>query len=431
MKVSQERVKRWGLMGSWSILDQVLFSGANFITNVLLARWLTREAYGSYSISFSILLFLYQIYFSFILDPMSAIGPAKHSNQLKNYLLNQFRVHFVILIPISILGLIFFFWIRVFYSAPNEILSNLVIMFSLLPFLLVPWILRRILYTLQMPSVAALSSGLYAVFSLGLIFFFQRYIVFNARAAVISMGLAGIVVIGVLFYFVKRGTKILKFPIKDILYENWNFGRWLIASSLFVTIAGQAQVIIAGSVLGVESAGIVRALQNFAQPMILIVTAFGNLAVPALSVDFGRGQFDTFRTKVSIISIATTLMAGLYLLVLFIFRRPLEMLLYGGLYSNYSDMIPVWGVIPLLLAINVAPASALQSFQRPHALLLVSIGWAIVSITSAFVFTHLWGIWGVVVSALLGYLFAITTFAILYRVWVVKEILLIESRQDS
>jgi O-antigen/teichoic acid export membrane protein len=420
-------LQRWSIKGGFSILDQIFFSGANFFANILLARWLLPEAYGSYSISFSALMFFYQIYFSFILDPMSVLGPANYSIQLKNYLVHQLKLHFIILIPISTLGFMVYWLINGFFPSSNGILLNLTIMLGVLPFLLLPWMFRRAVYVLRLPGLAALSSGLYAIILISLFIVLRATAIFTTLFVILSMAVASLLGTGFLFFLLRKDAEIHNISLKNIVNENWNYGRWLIASSLLVIVAGQAQIFIAGSVLGVEAAGIVRALQNFAQPMILVVTAFGNLAIPALSADFGRADFKNFRSKVSIISGVSISIAGIYLLLLFIFRKPLELLLYGGQYSAYSDLIPVWGIVPLLLAINVAPASALQAIQKPYALLLVSLFWTMASVGSAFLFSVLWGIWGVTVSAVFGYLIAVTVFVILYRIWVVKEIASVRS----
>ena len=321
-----------------------------------------------------------------------------------------------------------FCFISVFFRSSNGVLLNLAIMLTVLPFLLLPWMFRRSVYILRLPSLAALSSGLYAIILIGLFVFLRETEIFTTLFVVLSMAIASLLGTGFLFFLLRKDTEIHNIPLKNIASGNWNYGRWLIASSLLIIAAGQAQIFIAGSVLGVESAGIVRALQNFAQPMILIVTAFGNLAIPTLSADFGRADFQNFRNKVSIISVASISMASIYLLLLFIFRKPLELLLYGGQYSSYADLIPIWGIVPLLLAINVAPASALQAFQKPYALLLVSAFWTVASVGSAFLFSDLWGIWGVTASAVFGYIVAVTVFAILYRIWVLREITLVRTQ---
>ena len=41
----------WLKKGSLAVLDQGLFSGANFVVNILLARWLTPEEYGAFAVA--------------------------------------------------------------------------------------------------------------------------------------------------------------------------------------------------------------------------------------------------------------------------------------------------------------------------------------------------------------------------------------------
>ena len=45
-------IRRWGAHISFSLVDQALFSGANFLLNILLARWLLPEAYGAFAVAF-------------------------------------------------------------------------------------------------------------------------------------------------------------------------------------------------------------------------------------------------------------------------------------------------------------------------------------------------------------------------------------------
>jgi len=49
---------RWLRSGIWALADQGLFSGANFIANVLLADLLTPVEYGAFTVAFTTFLFL-------------------------------------------------------------------------------------------------------------------------------------------------------------------------------------------------------------------------------------------------------------------------------------------------------------------------------------------------------------------------------------
>jgi len=56
MTLFVERMRRWGLKGGLGILDQGLYSGANFVLGILLARWFSPEEYGAFSAAYSIFL---------------------------------------------------------------------------------------------------------------------------------------------------------------------------------------------------------------------------------------------------------------------------------------------------------------------------------------------------------------------------------------
>src|SRR6266542_4967051 len=90
------RLKHWGLKGGLSIVDQGLYSGANFVLSILLARWLIPANYGIYSIAFAVYQFVFQAHNSLILEPMSVLGPAKMPHRLADYLRDQIKLHFFV-----------------------------------------------------------------------------------------------------------------------------------------------------------------------------------------------------------------------------------------------------------------------------------------------------------------------------------------------
>ena len=64
------------MKGGVAILDQGLTAGSGFLIGILLARWLTREQYGSFAVNLSVIVFLTMLYQSFLLEPMSVYGGA-------------------------------------------------------------------------------------------------------------------------------------------------------------------------------------------------------------------------------------------------------------------------------------------------------------------------------------------------------------------
>ena len=96
-------LRRWAVQGGVAVFDQVVFSGANFVSSILLARWLLPKAYGAYAISFSVLMLFYQLHFSFFLEPMGVIGITYYRKSLVAYLKGQVVLHFLISMPFGIL----------------------------------------------------------------------------------------------------------------------------------------------------------------------------------------------------------------------------------------------------------------------------------------------------------------------------------------
>ena len=50
VELTRERVRFWGIRSGLSVLDQGLTSGAGFLLNLFLARWLTSDGYGAFAV---------------------------------------------------------------------------------------------------------------------------------------------------------------------------------------------------------------------------------------------------------------------------------------------------------------------------------------------------------------------------------------------
>ena len=97
------RLKKWALKGGLAVLDQAVFSGANFLSSILLARWLSSINFGEFAIGLAILTFFMQVYTSFALEPMSVLGPSGYHDHLPSYLMGQVWLLILILVPLSAL----------------------------------------------------------------------------------------------------------------------------------------------------------------------------------------------------------------------------------------------------------------------------------------------------------------------------------------
>ena len=416
MSLSVDRIKRWGVKGGVSVLDQAIFSGANFVLSIILARWLSTEQFGIYTIGFTILIFVYQFYLAFLLDPMSVLGPAYFADHLKEYFVLHLKSHFVITIAAG-----FFFIITAFAltGSPSLVRQTLFVTGGTLPLLLLPWYLRRVFYILGRPTVSLWGSLIYAVSLVVLTISLRQSNLLSGPLAILVTAMAGVLSGAfLLFAFRFREVHSSLTSLTSVIMQNWKFGKWLIVSSIFIAFGSQVQLWISASLLGVSAPGALRALQVIIQPMMLTITALTALATPILSFEYSRGDFESFRRKIRSLIIPLLILAMVFETFLLVFSFPLEKFIYDGKFSTYAFLLPIWGIIPLLLAYSSGIQAGLQAAQRPQAFLVAAILWAATSLGLGVWLTLQFGILGATWSAVFGYLIFVLTLSALYWLWV-------------
>src|ERR1700677_2281945 len=69
----------------WALADQVIVSGSNFLSNILLARILGIEEFGRYVLAWTIVLFVQGLQCSTVSSAMLSIGPKLDAEEARSY----------------------------------------------------------------------------------------------------------------------------------------------------------------------------------------------------------------------------------------------------------------------------------------------------------------------------------------------------------
>lgn len=407
-------VKRWGVKGALAILDQTIFSSANFIVSILLAKWLGDKDFGGFAIGLTIITFFMQVYTSFSLETISVIGPSGYHDRLYSYLMGQIRLLFLLSISLGILlGLIAL--ATLLLSGNSENSSILFFSGVCLPFILFPLLMRRIFYVLLKPGFALVGSVIYFF---GLIFIFYFTNQFDILTGINSLFIISIASFSsgliMLLLLKNNGYSEEKIDLLIILSETWSFGKWLIISGIFIGLATQSQVYLVGVLSSTEDAGAVRILQTFIQPAMLIFTAFSSLVTPAIVNDFVSRKYNGMRRKIFLFTLSASIVALLYEYLLFLFGSYLNNSLFGEKYSAYSNQILIWGFVPILWALFWGGSIALQAIQKPQIMVIISSLWAFISLISGWIFIPFFGVWGATISIVLGFVVALISVWLVY-----------------
>src|ERR1700691_5577230 len=74
----------------WALADQVIVSGFNFLSNILLARILGIQEFGRYVLAWTIVLFVQNLQYSALGSTMLSIGPKQDAEATPSYFGSMF-----------------------------------------------------------------------------------------------------------------------------------------------------------------------------------------------------------------------------------------------------------------------------------------------------------------------------------------------------
>ena len=414
------RLKGWGVKSGLAILDQGVYSGSNFIFNILLARWLSADNYGAFSLAFAIYLFSTSFHNAMILEPISVFGTAKYSENIRGYLSSQFIIHIIVTgvlgLSVSLIG-----YILLYFSLVDSFLSHAIIGAGFfLPLMLLMWLARRVFYILSQPGWSLLLSCFYSICLLGGVYYLHSIKPVSPIAWFGIMGLsslAGLIVLFKLDVSNFRSEANKEWGWKKMLAEQWVFGKWIMLAAFFNFAATQIQIFIIAGVLGLNAAGAFSALQNFMLPMMQILTAISALALPTIAFAFGQKKYTEMRRRSFAVAGMLFFISVFYVTFLYFFAMPLEDLLYDGKYKEYIALIPVFGTIPMITAVCTGFSLVVRSLQRPVYHAILTFGMALAGVFSGLLLISFFGIAGAMGSLAVSAIISLLINLLFYRAW--------------
>jgi O-antigen/teichoic acid export membrane protein len=397
--------RAWSTKGAYSIADLGLTSAANFGINILIARGLPAKEYGAFSVAYAMLLVAMGFQTSYILEPMSVLGPCHSLESMKVYLDSVFWLNLMLTLALSgILAI----WAT---FAGHDTLARTLVSCSVSgPFIMGFWFLRRVYYLHSKSSSAAFSSGIYAIILTSLALSLQSVNCLSTESAISAMGVASLV--ASIHSYRKYFRKVVwcRESIICSAREHWQYGKFPVASSVLSIGTSNMQTFLVAFSSGLGAVGVLRAMQNLVTPAQQVVSALGILITPVLSRDVSAGRTASAHRKAAIYLIIVVAVTSVYAAALLLFRAPIETMIYAGKFKQYIWLLPLNGLIPVMIAFTSGFSVFLRANQKPQHLLASALAGCVVGFASALPFSRMWGVWGAVSSVLLANVaIAITT----------------------
>jgi O-antigen/teichoic acid export membrane protein len=153
---------------------------------------------------------------------------------------------------------------------------------------------------------------------------------------------------------------------RDVIKEQWNYSKWATGVTILFWINSFIAIPSLGIIIGIETSGLYRGLQNIILPLQQIGAALGNTLVPWFSA-----QDHTNKRKIRNLSIQIifgfSLLGIAYLAPILLFPEKILLLLYDEVQINYNNHeVRLIGVVGFISIIIACLSYILQAQKKPN-----------------------------------------------------------------
>jgi O-antigen/teichoic acid export membrane protein len=245
---------------AWALADQAVVSATNFLTNVMLARFMGLQEFGIFVLAWMSVLFVNSLQTALIVFPMMSIGPKQDEKDRPTY----FGA-----VVFQEIVLVFFCFILVFVALktssnffPHADLQELALPLAVSAFAYqMQDFVRRYFFATRRSRRALADDALSYIPQLPILFLLHRAGHLNSATTLWVMAGTSIVGVAVGWFWVEP----LEFQwtrIKAVSRRHWTVSRWLTGSALLTWASGNLFVIAAPVYYGAAAAGVLKAAQN-------------------------------------------------------------------------------------------------------------------------------------------------------------------------
>jgi O-antigen/teichoic acid export membrane protein len=245
---------------AWALADQSVVSATNFLTNVILARFMGLREFGVFALAWMSVLFVNSIQYALVISPMMSVGPKQNKEARPAY---YGAVLFQELVLVSACFVLVFAGLRLVgdhirHTDVGYLAVPLAV--SAFAYQMQDFVRRYFFVTVQSRR-ALLNDALSYLTQLPILFALHFTHRLNSVSALWAM--AGTSLLGfVVGWFFIEPVSFHWSRIKSVSAQHWKIARWLTPSSVLQWTSGNLFVLAAPVYYGATAAGVLKASQN-------------------------------------------------------------------------------------------------------------------------------------------------------------------------
>lgn len=360
---------------AWALLDQILISGSNFVTMVLVVRSLTWSRAGDFTHIHSLLLLLNTLQIALVIQPLNVLAATLRGTDYRKFTTSMAVGQIILAIALAGLALVAaaVTYALGLHAAPLLLaLAPAIVAWQLQEFV------RRVLYTEDRLRTAFVNdlicyggqmASMCAAFLLG-----------RRHGTVILTGPVALYIIAITSAVAAAaGAMRIRKSLAGRLdfgewRRSWRFGRWLAGSETlnFVSSVHLNQYIVSLATGSVALGGALRIVQQLFGPMRVMAYFLGNILpirfARTLAAD-GPVAMHTQLKKIAVVVIPILL--G-YCTLVWIFAGPL-LRIYDPEYVKQANALRLYGVSAGIGYGGMVLLAALMARQKTHLIFVTHV----------------------------------------------------------
>ena len=383
-----------------ALADQAIISAANFITAILLARFLGLGEFGVYTLAFLGIDFLHTLQHSVIVAPLMSLLPKIDAPGKRRYLDTLIVVQFLFTAVILCLALAVMATVGwadkawqgngLLWPFAAAALGSQLQMF-----------LRRYMFATGANWAAMLSDTLRYPVQIGVLAYFLTTRKMDAASTLYVVATCAafgtVVALGRL-----RPLAVSIRSLHDTVARNWQFARWYLGSEIMRWATGQLYVVMTGALLGPVAVGAMRATQNLVAPCHILILGLENVIPIRASEHFNSGQIRKLVGYLKQISIFGGGVVVIFLMTIAIAPMFWLHLVYGKMYGQYSYLVLWWVMIYLVSFFHTPLYCGLRAVEDTRMIFRSQAVMTVWTILSAYPLIYYFGIAGSVAGILVA-----------------------------
>jgi O-antigen/teichoic acid export membrane protein len=406
---------------SVSLVDQIVVSGTNFITTVLVGRKGGPEELANYALGFTLVIIIFSV-----LETLIAMPYTIYANRLEGAARAGYRgavlVQCGLLSALAALVLAGWGMVISIGVGTQGLALVLYVLSAAIPFYILREFSRQSSFahlnsitalrldlcagTLQIVCIAALAAGE----------------LLSAITVYATIGVANAVVALTWLSRSRNDFVVQRSQIFPVIRRNLSFGGWILAGRIVVLLNSDILVLwLMAFVLGNKATGIFAACMTVVHLSNPFVIGMGQVLTPRVAQAFT----DNGLREVQRVARKATLFMGLALsgfcIGAFLFGDEALRIFYGSQYDGNSHTITVLSVSILASALSMPAASSLLVLERPDVSLKASATGLLITMTVASALVFPLGVLGVAWGLLCGQIGASAVRWIVFRRMAVKR----------